>query len=348
MTQLRPAQLGPIDRFAYRSQHWSLLLQATLLQEATRWMSKLPRPRLSGAEVRALLRRRDELHARDLANVEAGLYPRELLFDIPVGRYVRALPRLIRDTPRVVRRRKAGAFRDIPAVDKQQYPAYYRRTFHWQTDGYFSDHSAEVYELGVELLFRGTADVMRRQIIPPITRAVQAAGGAGQLRVLDVACGTGRTLHQLAVAHPELRLYGIDLSPAYVRLARRRLADAARAGVALAVENAEALPFAGAAFDAVTSVYLFHELPRPTRRAVAREMLRVVRPGGVVVIEDSAQLAESAEIASALRAFPAEFHEPFYADYLEDDLAALLREVGFIVESVEPHLVAKVVVARRP
>jgi ubiquinone/menaquinone biosynthesis C-methylase UbiE len=338
-------QLSSIDRLAYRSQHWSMLIQATLLQEATRWVSRMPRPRLSGAEVRAVLRRRAELHARDLANVEAGLYPRELLFDIPVGRYVRALPRLLRDTPSVLRRKKAGAFRDIPAVDKQRYPAYYRRTFHWQTDGYFSDHSAEVYELGVELLFRGTADVMRRQIIPPVTRAVRAAGGAGRLRLLDVACGTGRTLHQLAVAHPDLRLYGVDLSPAYVRLARRRLAEVAEA--ALAVENAEALPFADAAFDVVTSVYLFHELPRNTRRAVAREMFRVVRPGGLVVLEDSAQLAESREIAGALRAFPTEFHEPFFDDYLEDDLAGVLAEAGFTIESVEPHLVAKVVVARR-
>jgi ubiquinone/menaquinone biosynthesis C-methylase UbiE len=338
--------LGPLDRLAYRSQHWSLLLQATLLQEATRFVSRLPRPRLSGAEVRAVLRRRAELHARDLANVEAGLYPRELLFDIPVGRYMRALPRLLRDTPRVVRRKKAGAFKDIPEVDPQRYPAYYRRTFHWQTDGYFSDHSAEVYELGVELLFRGTADVMRRQIIPPVTHVVRAAGGASRVRLLDLACGTGRTLHQLAVAHPALRLYGVDLSPAYVRLARRRLADVAE--VALAVENAEALPFADGAFDVVTSVYLFHELPRNTRRAVAREMLRVVRPGGLVVVEDSAQLAESAEIATALRAFPDEFHEPFYADYLEDDLAELFREVGFSVESSDPRFVAKVVVARRP
>jgi len=344
--QAVPAILGPLDRLAYRSQHWSMLIQATLIQEATRLVSRMPRPRLSGAEVRAVLRRRDELHARDLANVEAGLYPRELLFDIPIGRYVRALPRLLRDTPRVVRRKRAGDFRDIPAVDKQRYPAYYRRTFHWQTDGYFSEHSAEVYELGVELLFRGTADVMRRQIIPPVTRFVRAAGGAAQLRLLDVACGTGRTLHQLARTHPALRLYGVDLSPAYVRIARRRLERIA--DVALAVENAEALPYADATFDLATSVYLFHELPRNARRNVLRELYRVVRPGGLVVIEDSAQLSESAELAAALHAFPSEFHEPFYADYLEDDLAGALREVGFAVDSTEPQFVAKVVVARRP
>jgi ubiquinone/menaquinone biosynthesis C-methylase UbiE len=338
--------LGPLDRLAYRSQHLSFLLQATLVQEAARLVSRMPRPQLSAVELRALLRRKAELHARDLANVEAGLYPRELLFDIPVRRYMRALPRLLRDTPNVVRRKKAGAYKEIPSVDKQRYPAYYRRTFHWQTDGYLSDHSAEVYELGVELLFRGTADVMRRQIVPPVTRFVAAAGGAHQVRLLDVACGTGRTLHQLAQAHPALRLWGVDLSPSYVQLARRRLAHVAEA--ALAVENAEALPFADGAFDVATSVYLFHELPRKTRRTVARELFRVVRPGGLVVLEDSAQLIESAEIATALRSFPREFHEPFYDDYLEDDLAGLLREVGFEVEATEPQFVAKVVVARRP
>jgi ubiquinone/menaquinone biosynthesis C-methylase UbiE len=187
---------------------------------------------------------------------------------------------------------------------------------------------------------------MRRQVIPPITRHVRAAGGAERVKLLDVACGTGRTLHQLARAHPAMRLWGVDLSPAYVRIARRRLEHVGE--LALAVENAERLPFADGTFDAATSVYLFHELPRNARRNVVRELHRVVRPGGVVVIEDSAQLAESAEIETALREFPREFHEPFYEDYLEDDLAGILAAGGFEVERVEPQLVAKVVVARRP
>jgi len=186
---------------------------------------------------------------------------------------------------------------------------------------------------------------MRRQIIPPITRFVRVSGGAEHIRLLDVACGTGRTLHQLAQTHPTMRLWGVDLSPHYVRAARKRLADVAE--LTLAVENAERLPFADGAFDVATSVYLFHELPRNARRNVMRELHRVVRPGGLVVIEDSAQLVESAAIATALTEFPREFHEPFYADYLEDDLAATLAEAGFVVEAVEPHLVAKVVIARR-
>ena len=335
--------LSLLDRFAYRSQHLSFLINATVMQEAARIMARAPRPVISPEEIRAIMKRRKALHERDLANVEEGLYPRELLFDIPVRRYAFAFPRLMRDAPNVVRRMKRGDFKDIPSVDHERFPAYYRRNFHWQTDGYFSEYSAEMYELGVELLFRGTADVMRRQIIPPITRFLRTEPGT---RLLDIACGTGRTLHQIARTHPALRLWGVDLSPAYVKVARKRLADVSE--ITLAVENAEQLPFADGAFDVVTSVYLFHELPRRARRNVAREMFRVVRSGGLVVIEDSAQIAESTDIASALRQFPRDFHEPYYAEYLDDDLAALLREVGFTVTASESHLVARVVVAKKP
>jgi ubiquinone/menaquinone biosynthesis C-methylase UbiE len=187
---------------------------------------------------------------------------------------------------------------------------------------------------------------MRRQIIPPISELVRQMGGADKVKLLDVACGTGRTLHQLAITHPTMRLHGCDLSPAYIRAARKRLEEVDE--LTLAVENGEALPWADATFDVVTSTYLFHELPRNARRNVVREMLRVVRPGGLVVLEDSAQVAESHELEPVLREFPRDFHEPFYADYLEDDLAGLLDEVGFDVQATEPHLVAKVVVATRP
>jgi ubiquinone/menaquinone biosynthesis C-methylase UbiE len=337
--------LTRLDRLAYHSQHLSFLINATMMEEAARLVTRRPRPDVDYTVWKLLQHRRNDLHRRDLENVETGAYPRELLFDIPVRRFLREFPRLLRDAPRVVRRMRARDFHDIPQVDKRRFPPYYRRTFHWQTDGYFSDFSAEVYELGVELLFRGTADVMRRQIIPPITAYVREHAGE-PLRLLDVACGTGRTLHQLARTHPALRLHGADLSPAYIRLARKLLEDVAE--LTLAVENAEALPWADATFDIVTSVYMFHELPRNARRNAAREMLRVLRPGGLVVLEDSAQLAESPELAPVLHGFPRDFHEPFYEDYLEDDLAALLEEIGFTIERVDPQLVAKVVVARRP
>jgi ubiquinone/menaquinone biosynthesis C-methylase UbiE len=337
--------LSRFDRLYYRTQHFSFLVNATVMEEAARLLTRNRRPAIDYAVWKCLQHRRAELHRRDLQNVEAGHYPRELLFDFPVRRYLREFPRLLRDAPRVVRRMRANDFKDIPEVDKNRFPPYYRRTFHWQTDGYFSEHSAAVYELGVELLFRGTADVMRRQVIPPISELVKQSGGADQVKLLDVGCGTGRTLHQLAIAHPTMRLHGADLSPAYIKLARTRLEHVQE--LTLAVENGEALPWADGTFDVVTSTYVFHELPRNARRNVVREMLRVLRPGGLCVLEDSAQVSESPELAPVLQGFPREFHEPFYADYLEDDLGEMLDEVGFDVRATEAQLVAKVVIAMR-
>jgi ubiquinone/menaquinone biosynthesis C-methylase UbiE len=338
--------LHAVDRVAYRVQHLSFLLQATLYQETTRWWARQPRPSISLPVLRELERRSRQLYATDLRNVDLGHYPRELL-TMPFGQYARALPRLVRDTPRMVERKRVEAYRDIPQVDRHQYPAYYRRAFHWQTDGYLSDHSAKLYDLGVEMLFRGTANIMRRQIIPPISEFLRrpAAAPPNAVRLLDVACGTGAALHQVAKAHPQLSYFGIDLSPHYARHARHQLADVAQ--LAIAVENAEAMPFSDASFDVVTCVYLFHELPRKVRRRVAAEMLRVLRPGGLLVVEDAAQLSDSAVLEPALRTFPREFHEPFFDDYLEDDLAALFVEAGAELRSSEPHLVAKVVTATK-
>lgn len=329
----------------YHVQHAALLGAATAVTVGAALATGHRRRRLAPAVVRTLRQRVRTLMQVDLANVAAGAYPAAQLFDLPVATYARRLPTLLRDFGAIARRREARAYKDLPAdlpADAlAALPPYYRRTFHWQTDGYLSDHSAAIYDLGVELLFGGMADVMRRQIVPPIS-AWRAAHPRPDVRLLDVACGTGAATRQVMTAHPELHVQAIDLSAPYAAAARRRLGPSA----AVDVGNAEALPYPDGAFDVVTCVYLFHELPRKVRRRVAAELRRVLRPDGLLVVEDSAQLIESTAIAPALHGFAEDFHEPFYADYLDDPLEHLLAEVGFAVTSSAPHLVAKVVVAR--
>ena len=59
-------------------------------------------------------------------------------------------------------------------------------------------------------------------------------------------------------------------------------------------------------------------------------------PGGVLVIEDSGQYAESAEIRTFLDRFPEDFHEPFFRDYLKDDLAPALEGSRSVSAHVTP------------
>ncbi len=335
---------APLYRSAYQLMQRGLLWPAASAQRLLRKTMKRPISPDRKAELE-VQRRYDALLKQDLANVERGYYPRQLLFQMPLGDYLRRAPALLLDIPKTVRRMGKGDHHDLPAeVSIERYPDYFRRNFHWQTDGYFSRHSAKLYDIGVELLFVGVADVMRRQVIPPISRKVQREGG--HLRLLDVACGTGRLLHQLAVAHPHIHYFGLDLSPFYVQHARAELSHLRE--LSLVAANAEDMPYRDAYFDVLTSVYLFHELPKSVRRNVYQEMWRVLKPGGLLVIQDSAQMSESGDLAFFLGRFSKDFHEPYHRGYVSDDIAAAVAAVGFEVEAIEAHFVAKVVIARKP
>lgn len=333
-----------LKRAAYLAQHAAVRLPLFALQQVLRVLSnRMEQP--DRREVRAVQDRYSKLLSRDLRNAELGLYPESLLFDFPMLTYTMTFPKLALEFGRAMRRMRASDFRDLPKdVDLSQYPHYFCRNFHWQSDGYLSTRSAELYDAAVEFVFLGSADVMRRQIIPPITRWLRTEH-QGRARILDVATGTGHPLLQLVKTHPSHKYYALDLSQFYLDVAER--AADPKLDISFVVENAEEMPFKDQSFDVVTSVYLFHELPKSARRRVYREMFRVLRPGGLLVIEDSAQLSESGEIQTLLERFPADLHEPFYQDYLRDDLEVGLEEAGFAIESVEPTFVSKVVVAHR-
>ncbi len=335
---------APVHEVAYRVQQKGLLLGCLAGHQVLRLLSPRNR-RVSRKVERQIQRRYEALLERDLRHVAEGAYPRSLLFQYPLAGYLRSTPALLLDMPRSWWRMRRRNFQDLPpGVDLGRYPAYFRRNFHWQTDGYLSRRSADLYDVAVEFLFLGTADVMRRMVIPPVTRFLRSHGD--DLRLLDVGCGTGRMLHQLALAHPSLRFYGLDLSPYYLDHARELLAPVEH--VSLVADHAEQMPFRDGFFDVVTSVHLLHELPRPIRQQVHAEFWRVLRPGGLLVIEDSAQRSDSGEIAQLLGRFSKDFHEPFHRDYVGDDIGEALAQRGFQVESSEPHFVSKVVVARKP
>ncbi len=95
--------------------------------------------------------------------------------------------------------------------------------------------------------------------------------------VLDVATGTGAVA--LLLARRGHRVVGLDLTePMLVRARRRLLHLGLTSRVQLVRAAADALPFADAAFDAVTFTFLLRYVADPA--ATVRELARVLRPGG--------------------------------------------------------------------
>lgn len=295
--------------------------------------------------------RLNELLETDWNDAEQGVYPSSLLFDNPWEDFFRFYPMVWTDLPLIWDRASKNRFYDFsPDVKTEGYPKYYARTFHHQTDGYLSDRSADLYDLQVEILFNGSADPMRRRILAPLKREMAKASfpNTPQTRVLDVACGTGRTLRMLRGALSDVSLFGTDLSPAYLRKANQSLSEIPGELPQLIQANAESLPYVDHYFEGLTSVFLFHELPAPVRQTIINECFRVTRPGGVFVICDSIQLSDSPEMEVFMENFPAMFHEPFYKNYTEDDISARLEQAGFEVVETQVHFMSKYWVARKP
>lgn len=294
------------------------------------------------AELTADMRALFEREWRDIA---AGLFPAPRALGPEPAEFLRRSLRYFRDLPQVDARRHGALDDELPpGTQADGLPDYYRQNFHFQSDGWLSDHSAALYDTQVEVLFTGAADAMRRRALAPIATWLRDRNQR-DVRGLDVGCGTGRLLASLHHAWPGLKLTGIDLSAPYLEEARRLIGRTAR--VKLDEAAAEALPFHDASLDLVVSSFLLHELPKEIRAQVLAEMARVLKPGGLVVIVDSLQKGDRPEWDGLLDLFPHYFHEPYYSDYVTGSLETWGATAGLAPMSSENAFLSKVVAFTR-
>ena len=293
----------------------------------------------------------DLLEQIDWNEAENGIYPVSQLFEAPWIEWAKKYPLIWLDMPSTWERRRKSKTREIPKkIDQDLYPDYYLQNFHHQTDGYLSEHSAKIYDLQVEILFNGTADLMRRRILSPLKKGLKEFEdrNTSRINVLDVATGTGRTLQQIRGALPDINLYGIDLSGSYLKQASKYLSSRKGDLVQLTKGNAEEMPFSEKTFQGISCVFLLHELPRKARQNVINECFRVLEPGGVFVLADSIQLSDSLKFKDVMDNFYKIFHEPYYKDYINDDIEKRMTDAGFINITGNSHFMTRVWSATKP
>ena len=104
--------------------------------------------------------------------------------------------------------------------------------------------------------------------------------------VLDVGCGTGNlTLTAQSYTGPGGKVYGIDASPEMIEVAKKK-ASRSRPEVVFEVGLIEELVFPEATFDVVISRLVIHHLPDDLKHRGFAEILRVLKPGGHLLIAD--------------------------------------------------------------
>jgi len=196
-------------------------------------------------------------------------------------------------------------------------------------------HSASSYDLLIWLITLGRPHIFRERMLRP---ARLKPGDS----VLDVGCGSG----SLAIAAKQQvgstgTVYGLDASSEMIARAEKK---AEKTGVEVVFKEAfaQSLPFPESQFDVVLSTMILHHLPPLARRELACEILRVLKPGGRVLVIDFGKPARKRPFLDFLH------HRRGHVEL--KNIIALLTDAGLkVVESGDVGMLGlQFVIAKAP
>ena len=137
---------------------------------------------------------------------------------------------------------------------------------------------AAYYDFFVNIMTVGHASMLRRVTIE---QALIRTGDS----VLDVGCGTGEVTLRAKMRAGNGQVLGIDPAPEMIAVARKKAARR-NLDIDFRVGVIEALPFPDSSLDVVTSSLMMHHLPDELKARGLREIFRVLKPGGRLLIAD--------------------------------------------------------------
>jgi ubiquinone/menaquinone biosynthesis C-methylase UbiE len=139
-------------------------------------------------------------------------------------------------------------------------------------------------------------------------------------KLLDVGCGTGELLRRLRVKYQDAVLAGLDPVAEMLEVARNKLTGKED----LRIGYADSLPWQSGTFDVVVSCNMFHYISHPI--AALREMARLLRPGGSLVLTDWCDDYLACRVCNLYLRLT---NRAFYKTYQQAECLDLLHKAGF-------------------
>lgn len=164
----------------------------------------------------------------------------------------------------------------------------------------YKERSRKAFNAQAATYDRTDTGAHARRLYPHVLAAL---AGAREGDLLDVGCGTGALARLVLEQGPMCRVTGLDLAPAMVEQARANLGGFG-ARMHVVEGDSDRLPFHEESFDAAYCNDSFHHYPDPEKAAF--EVWRVLRPGGLFVVGDSALPAPARAIMNAFMRFSSE------------------------------------------
>ncbi len=214
------------------------------------------------------------------------------------------------------------------------YPEYFTAIpYHRQPGSYHADPLAgHIYHYGTKVFHGGSNDKDEAKIERIVLLPEPKDGVVNNF--LDIACAIGSGTVAAKLRWPKAEVHGIELAGPLVRYAHMR-ATRLKSEVHFSQQLAEDLDFADNTFDLIYMSTLLHEMPVAEGRTAVRQAKRVLRPGGILVINDMVQATKPLNIWSDYdRYFDHMFNnEPYAYNYVHSDLDSFLAEEFSSVEN---------------
>lgn len=156
-----------------------------------------------------------------------------------------------------------------------------------------------------------------------IDDAIELARLRGDEAILDLCCGPGELLQLLGLRSHKGKIIGLDFSDSMLNVASRRVRP--YANIEIKKAPAHSLPYSDAEFDLVFNTNAFHYLEEPEQ--VLREVLRVLRPHGRLIIVDLAANSHLTRLWLLIRRL---FRPAYHRAYRLEDMLHLLKQAGFV------------------
>lgn len=208
-------------------------------------------------------------------------------------------------------------------------PAYWARTWFHRTHHGWDEHRHQGFIHGELIHKKYVAKVFPGDVYAARRALARCAPRAGYATILELGTSSGHYTVALSEIFPAARIIGIDPSLRMLEQAQR-VGNAAGYGWDLRVAVGERTGLADNSVDLVTSYAIHHELPPRAIDDIFAEALRVLKPGGDLLIADVPRYADLDRLAAWRFDWLAKYGgEPFWRASASIDLADRARQAGF-------------------